>query len=308
MTLRAASRLSLPMLLLISVVTCRDKGRDKTDSAGASLPTVYPSSPFGNTNWNADAGPVMIASVGSGSDSVAVVLPEATDSTVASIQGISPPISGLTFDLFGRGGKVGLPVAASPLEPVDTKQDCYSWPMAKLQLARSNWRVGFATGHVHAIMLDSIEAMPSADSAALAASLAQTAATLPFAADPTFRGLPFRVRSAYTFRLDSVDVVVADVVRSVNEEANPRLEHLLIIGERPTRTSGKYNVGYYNRTAGAEESTQSTELLTAVEIGAAKRPAIVVNIEYDDGGKLGLIERTGPGQWRATWRSAYTDC
>jgi hypothetical protein len=250
----------------------------------------------------------MVVSIGSGGDSVAVVLPEATDSTVASFQGISPPISGLTFDLFGRGGRSGSPVAALSLPPAGTKQECYSWPLAKLQSARSNWRVGFASGRVHAILLDSIEAIPSADSAALAVSLAQTAATLPFASDPTFRGLPFRVRSAYTFRLDSVDVVIADVVRSVNEEANPRLEHLFLIGERPAKTSNKYNLGYYSRTAGAEESTQATEILTAMEIGPAKRPAIVVNIEYDDGGKLGLIERTGYGQWRATWKSAYTDC
>jgi hypothetical protein len=307
MMLRLA-RLSLPILLLLSTVTCQDKGQDKADSAGASLPPVYPSSPLGNTNWDSDAGPVMIVAIGSGGDSVAVVLPEVTDSTVASFQGIDPPISGLTFDLFGRGGKIGSPIAALPLPPVGTKQDCYSWPVAKLRSARSNWRVGFVSAHVHAIMLDSIEAMPSTDSAALAVSLAQTAATLPFASDPTFRGLPFRVRSAYTFRLDSVEVVIADVVRSVNEEANPRLEHLLLIGERPASTSGKYNLGYYNRTAGAEESTQATELLTAVEIGAARRPAIIVNIEYDDGGKLGLIERAGYGQWRATWKSAYTDC
>jgi hypothetical protein len=307
MMLRAA-RLALPILLVVSTVTCRDKGQDKADSARASLPPVYPSSPLRNTNWDTDAGPVMIVAIGSSGDSVGVVLPEATDSTVALFQGISPPISGLTFDLFGRGGRIGSPVAALPLSPGGTKQECYSWPVAKLQSARSNWRVGFASGHVYAIMLDSIEAMPSADSAALAASLAQTAATLPFAADPTFRGLPFRVRSAYTFRLDSVDVVIADVVRSVNEEANPRLEHLLLIGERRARAGGKYNLGYYNRTAGAEESTQATEVLTAVEIGVARRPAIIVNIEYDDGGKFGLIERTGNGQWRAMWKSAYTDC
>ena len=306
--LRCTASLSFSVLLLISMTACRDKRRDEADSARASLPPVHPLSPFGNTNWNADAGPVMIISVGSGSDSIAVVLPEATDSTVASFQGISPPITGLTFDLFGRGGRIGSSVTASPLPPVDPKQECYSWPLAKLQAALSNWRVGFTSGHVHAIMLDSIEAMPSGDSAALAASVAQTAATLPIASDPTFRGLPFRVRSAYTFRLDSVDVVIADVVRSVNEEANPRLEHLLIIGERPARTRGRYKVGYYNRTAGAEESTQATEVLTAVQIEAAQRPAIVVNIEYDDGRKFGLIERTGPSEWRATWRSAYTDC
>jgi len=251
----------------------------------------------------------MIVSVGGNGDSVAVVLPQATDSTIAALQDTSPPLSGLTFDLLGRGGTVGSPVAVLSLpRTVNTKQECYSWPLAKLKSSRSNWRVGFASGHVHSIVLDSIEAMPSVDSAALAVSLAQTAATLPIIADPTFKGLPFRVRSAYTFRLDSINVVIADVVRSVNEEANPRLEHLLIVGERTAGSTGRFKVGYYNRNAGAEESTQATEILAAVLIGSARRPAVIVNIEYDDGGKLGLIERTGPGEWRATWKSAYTDC
>jgi hypothetical protein len=306
MILRAAG-LSLPVLLVVSIASCRDKTRDAADSARASLPAVYPANPLGNTNWNVDAGPVMIVSRASG-DTIAIVLPEATDSTIESLQGVSPPMSGVTFDLFGRGGRIASSVGVLLLPPVDVKQECDSWPLAKLRSAHSNWRVGFSSGRVHAIVLDSIEAMPSADSAALAASLAQMAATLPIVSDPTFRGLPFRVRSAYTFRLDSIDAVIADVVRSVNEEANPRLEHLLIIGERPIGTRGKYNLRYFSRTAGAEESTQATEVLAAVQIGAEKRPAIVVNIEYDDGGKLGLIERTGPDEWRATWKSAYTDC
>jgi hypothetical protein len=252
---------------------------------------------------------MLIVPVGNNGDSVAVVLPEATDSTLGMFQDARPALSGLTFDLFARGGTVGSPIALLSLPRVlDAKHECYSWPLAKLKSTRSNWKVGFAAGHVHSIALDSIETMPSADSAALAVALTQTAATLPVTADPTFRGLPFRVRSAYTFRLDSVVVVIADVVRSVNEEANPRLEHLLIIGERTAGSTGRYKVGYYNRTAGAEESTQATEILAAVLIGAPRRPAVVVNIEYDDGGKLGLIERTGPGEWRATWKSAYTDC
>ncbi len=306
MILRAAG-FSLSVLLVVSIAACQDKARDAADSARVSLRAVYPTNPLGNTNWNVDAGPVMIVSRASG-DSIAIVLPEATDSTIESLQGVSPPMSGLTFDLFGRGGRVASAVGVLLLPPVDVKQECDSWPLAKLRSAHSNWRVGFSSGRVHAIVLDSIEAMPSADSAALAASLAQMAATLPIVSDPTFRGLPFRVRSAYTFRLDSIDAVIADVVRSVNEEANPRLEHLLIIGERPVGTRGKYNLRYFSRTAGAEESTQATEVLAAIQIGAEKRPAIVVNIEYDDGGKLGLIERTGPDEWRATWKSAYTDC
>jgi hypothetical protein len=300
-----ATNLRLLVVMLVGGVACRDNGADKTGSSGRSLPPVYPLGPIENTNWNPDAGPIMIVSTGA--DTVAVVIPEATDSTIASFQDVTPPISGLTFDLFGRSGKIGSSIRASPLS-VKASPDCYSWPLAKLQSANTNWQVGFATGHVLAIKLDSIESMSSADSAALAASLAQTAALLPIASDPNYRGLPFRVRSAYTFRLDSIEVVVADVVRSVNEEANPRVEHVLIVGERPAGSSGKFNAGYFNRTAGAEESTQATEVLTAVAVGPAKRPAIVVRIEYSDGGKLGLIERTGPGQWRATWTSAYTDC
>lgn len=296
------------LLLLMVIVACRDKRSVSADSARQSLPPVYSLGPLGNTNWNAEAGPIMIVSTGSSSDTAAVVFPEATDSTIGSFQGVATPISGLRFDLFGRNGKVGASVIATPLPSIDTSQECYSWPLARLRSGLSNWRVGFATGQVHAVKLDSIEAMSTTDSAELAAALARAAATLPVATDPTFRGLPFRVRSAFTFRLDSVNVVIADVVRSVNEEANPRLEHILLVGEKPTVTSDKYNVGYYSRTAGAEESTQATEVLAVVQVGTAKRHAIVVNIEYDDGSRLGLIERTAPGQWRATWRSAYTDC
>jgi hypothetical protein len=116
------------------------------------------------------------------------------------------------------------------------------------------------------------------------------------------------VRSAYTFRLDSVEVVIADVVRSVNEEANPRIEHLFIIGERPAGPTGKYTPAYYSRMAGSEETTPTSEVLAAVRIESSRTPAIVVNIENDDGQQLGLIERTAPGQWRSVWRSAYTDC
>ena len=293
-----------PILLLTILVGCRDKSGDRADSARGTLAPVYPGP--ANTSWNANAGPLMVIPAGS-NDSVAVVIPEATDSTIASFQGINPPVVDVTFDLFGRGGKIGSSIPVSALTPV-VEKDCYSWPLARLQVSRTNWQVGFVTGRVQAIKLDSIEAMSSADSAALAVSLAQTTATLPIKTDPTFRGLPFRVRSAYTYRLESTQVVVADIVRSVNEEANPRLEHTLLIGERPAGTTGKFEVGYFSQSAGAEESTQATELLAAVLIGETRRPAVVVNIENDEGGRIGLIERTDPGHWQATWKSAYTDC
>lgn len=299
-------RLSKKGLLVLTLFACRDSGRDVRDTTGGTLPPVFSAGPANTTNWDLNAGPVMLVS-GTSADSAAVVLPLISDSTIASIQETSAPLSGLTFDLFGRAGKVESARTATAIRP-DSTRDCYGWPAAAIRSGNSAWRVGFAAGHAHAIMLDSIEAMPSTDSAALAASLAQTAATLPIASDPTFRGLPFRVRSAYTFRLDSVEVVIADVVRSVNEEANPRLEHLLIIGERSAETGSKYAAGYYSRTAGPEETTQATEVLAVVRIGSSRKPAVIVNIEYEDGRKLGLIERIARGEWHSIWRSAYTDC
>jgi hypothetical protein len=294
-------------LLALVLFSCRDKGGRGEDSA-QSLPPVFSSGPASSTNWDIDAGPVMLVSLGGSTDSAAVILPEITDSTIASVEGDAAPVTGLVFDLFGRGGKVGGSTTVTPIQMPDARQECDAWPLVRVRAPGSGWRVGFAGAHVQAIKLDSIEAMTSTDSAALAVSLAETAATLVNASDPAFRGLPFRVRSAYTFRLDSINVVIADVIRSVNEEANPRIEHLLMIGEKRGGSIGKYTTGYYSRTAGAEETTQVTEVLAAVRVGLSRKPAVVVNIEYDDGRVLGLIERVAPGQWRSLWRSAFTDC
>ncbi len=305
-----AGRLVVPgkiFIPVLMVLACRDKAGDNAN-ARRSLPAVFSLGPTSNTNWNVNAGPVMLLSAGNSSDSVSIVLPEATDSTIELIQDVTPPVSGLVFELFNRGGKIDSTRVLPHRAATDTTRDCNAWPVGRTQSAHSAWRVGFVRGNVKALPLDSIESLPSADSAILAASLAQTAATLPVSSDPTFRRLPFRVTSAYTFRLDSVEVVVADIVRTLNEEANPRIEHLLVIGERPIGTKGRYAVGYFSRIAGAEETMQATEVLAAVQIGASKTPAIVVSVESEEGVKLGLVERTGPGQWRSTWKSAYTTC
>lgn len=298
------SRIFAPLLI---VLACRERAGNSADTANSS-PTVFSLGPTSSTNWNVNAGPVMLFSAGNSSDSVSIVLPEATDSTIELIQDVVPPVGGFVFELFNRGGRVDTTRILPRKTEADTTRDCSAWPVGRAQAAHPDWRVGFVRGHVSGLPLDSIESLPSADSALLAASLARTAATLPVSSDPTFRKLPFRVQSAYTFRLDSIEVVIADVVRALNEEANPRIEHLLLIGERPARTNGKYAVGYFSRIAGPEETMQATDVLSAVRIGVSKTPAIVISVESEDGVKLGLIERTGPGQWRPTWKSAYTTC
>jgi hypothetical protein len=291
----------------ISATSC-DKRKGDAGSRHTELPPIFPQGPSATTNWNTNAGALMLVAAGNVDDSGAVVLPDLTDSTISELHGVTPPLTGVSLDLFGRAGKIESGSHLKVLSGVDTSEGCATWPAARLSPARPGWSTGFVAGKVTAIRLDSIETLSSVDSAALAASLTQNAAMLPVTSDPAFRGLPFRVRSAYPFRFDSVDAVVADIVRSVNEEANPRLEHLLLIVERPTGSSGKYSVVYYNRTAGAEETTQVTEVLAMILIGASRHPAAVINVEYNEGGRFGLLERTGDAHWETTWRSAYTGC
>lgn len=293
---------------VVALFACRDRPGNTSETNRASLPPIFPKGPAGSTDWNADAGAVILIRSGNTDDSAAVVMPDVTDSTISVMNGITPALNALRVDLIGRSGKIDSGVPLNVISGVDTTEGCFTWPTARLRQAPSGWTVGFAAGRVVPIALDSIEHMTSVDSAALAASLTQSAAALPATSDPSFRGLPFRVRSAFTFRFGSVEAVVADVMRSVNEEANPRLEHVLLVGEKPIGLRGMYSVAYYHRTAGAEESTQVTEVLAVILLGANKHPAAVLNVEYGDGGRIGLLERTDQGQWRTTWRSAYTGC
>ena len=159
--------------LMLVLAACGDRG-NAGDSARGTLPPVFPLGPSSSTNWDLDAGPVMLISMGNGADSASVVLPEITDSTIATVQGNTAPVAGLVFDLFGRGGKVERSKAIPASRSADTTQECDAWPVAGVRTNTAGWRVGFARGHVQPIQLDSIEAMSSTDSAVLAASLAQT--------------------------------------------------------------------------------------------------------------------------------------
>src|SRR3954471_466964 len=118
----------IPFLLALS---CRGSD-DNAGGSRKSLPPVYSLGPSSNTNWDVNAGPVMLFSLAEGSDSVAIVLPEATDSTIEALQNTTPAIQGLVFDLFGRSGRIASS-SAKPLAVTDTARECNAWPSAKLQ-------------------------------------------------------------------------------------------------------------------------------------------------------------------------------
>jgi hypothetical protein len=149
--------------------------------------------------------------------------------------------------------------------------------------------------------------MAGKDSSEITSALARLASAVSANGDSAFRGLPFSVRKAYRFSLGGTSVVVGNVIRRINEEANPRVEHLLLVAER-ANSGEDYKVAFQNRSAGSEDEVRTNGILAAVQFVQTRRPALVITFESDNGGQVALLERLRSNTWGITWRSAYTGC
>jgi hypothetical protein len=191
---------------------------------------------------------------------------------------------------------------------------CIEWPAAKVQAtpngdAGSGWTVGFLKGRARAIALDTVESMAHADSAKLVADITRLVSTAPNDTSRTFRGIPFSVRTAYRFTpVVGVEAVVADVVRTLNQEANPLEEHTLVVGERPAGSSGPYRLAHREITSGSDETLESSDVLAAVAIGSPPHIDLVLAREGYESNAYALLERQSDGSWRLRWTSAHTGC
>jgi hypothetical protein len=149
--------------------------------------------------------------------------------------------------------------------------------------------------------------MSQADSAAITREVARLSSLAAEGEDPTFAGLPFIVRRVYRFTVGANSALVADVVRKISEEANPREEHILLVAERDNSSTGYVNV-FHARVAGSEETVRTNEIVAAVRFVKGGTNALVIAFEYEGGGRIALLERTGNRTWKIRWRSAYTGC
>jgi hypothetical protein len=153
-----------------------------------------------------------------------------------------------------------------------------------------------------------IESLASPDSARLAAQLTRLAASLPNDTARAFRGLPFVIRAAHGFTPgEGLESVVAEIVRRVNVEANPREETLLLITER-IGTSGEWRVAYSERASGSEIHVERATPLAAVRLGAGALPTLVLERAGADWIAYALVQRERDGRWRESWESAYSGC
>ena len=298
-------------ICVFAVASCRDRPSDAVDSTAIHRglsPVVTGSQP--GTGWDSTAGPVLVLAIPRMLTNVAIVLPGLTDSTLAAtfhfeLRGLA----NIPVDLFTPSGLVG----SSALHVSSQESDstgCVAWPVGELVgEVPTTWRVALEKGRATGLRLDSIATPSSAhgDSSAIVAYVLKAALSLTSVSDSAFRGIPFTVRQGYRFETPVLTVLIAEVVRKINEEANPREQHILFLAER-ARNSTEYHVAFQKRSAGAEESLETSEILAALYLTASNHLAVVLTFDYEDGGKIGLLERVSADSWQVVWRSAYTGC
>lgn len=296
------------VLSIVVFAACRgEKPRVNPDSASVMNARQTVTGLTSATGWDSTAGSFMVIP-GSDSANAAIVLPGLTDSLLSSTKHFE--LNGLentALDLFSLRGFVGSSVLHVSSQLAETG-GCLTWPEGRFTgVVPTQWRVGLVAGRARAIEVVSIDAMQGRDSITLISDVLDIASRLPRGRDAAFRGIPFSVRNAYRLVGPESSVIVAEVVRKINEEANPREEHILVVAERRS-TAGGYQLAFHMISAGVEESLETTDLLAAIKIARTGHLAIVVSFDYEDGGKIGLLEKISETTWQLVWKSAYTSC
>lgn len=277
-----------------------------------SLPAAAPAAP---SAWDPSAGPALFVPGPSPEDGL-VVIPAFTDTvSLDSVHVDASVVQGAQVELYARSGVAGRAVVASTRGGGSGARpgECATWPSARLTPASGGsiapWTVGFAVGSAELIASDSISGLTGADSTRLTREIARLASSLPNDTAQAFRSLPFVVRSGRRFEVPpGVQALVTLVVRTLNVEANPRQEQLLIVAERDSGGAGPWQAGYVERSSGTEEELVSNDVLAIVRLGAPRRATIVLGREVGEGASYELLERVGPRRWRVRWTSAYAGC
>lgn len=263
--------------------------------------------------WDTAAGPVFLT-IGPNATTAAVVVPTITsDSALESGRLDASPYSGSGFDLLANGRVVG-DATIGAVVPVEAPEECTGWPLVRLNGVREDstgrgWVVGLARGRATPIAYDSITALSSADSSRLAIEIARLASGVPGDTVPELRGLPYQVRRAYRFPLPNGGMgMIAEVWRILNQEANPKQEHLLLITERDSASGTRGDIVYTERAAGGEETLESSEVLAIARFSPERDVSILLARYVGDGVVYALLERMGNRRWRVRWTSPYAGC
>lgn len=264
--------------------------------------------------WDSAAGAVFLT-VGPNGATASVVFPDVSSEEEMTRTSLNPArFRGRVFDLMGNGQLAGSATLDAPVA-ADVPAECTAWPTVQLtglstdSLARP-WLVAFERGRMQPIAFDSLAGFTARDSSRLAMELARVASGLPGDTIPDLHGVPYQVRRAYRFAVaPGVGGVIAEILRTLNQEASPRQEHVLLVAEHDSAAGGgKYFAAYVERTSGTEDQLESSELLTVARRSDNGQIVAMLARYVGDGVIYALLEREGTRRWALRWSSPYAGC
>lgn len=276
--------------IVIGACSRRDASPVAESAAGAT--TAAGTSTAQPNDWAPELGRLLL--VPSDSDNVALVLfPETPTQQSLS----SAPVTLLNSSGDTAVARVGA-IIPDTVECGDTPMVRFAGPVPP------GWAVGFSGRTGALARMDSIEALPPADSARLAADLARLASALPMQKTSRFAGLPFAVASARRFEANGRQIVIAQLVRRLPQEASPLEERTLVIAERATASAAPASRGeplavtYSQRSEGSEDAVEHFEPLSAIRSGSSS--LILLSRDQLSRTTYELLERAD-NSWRTRW-------
>jgi hypothetical protein len=266
------------------------------------------------TRWNAaDGSAIYIPGEGGVAQ---VVLPPILDDSVpkpasASLPAGAAPASVDLFAPFGRLGTVSLGEFAASAQP-EVGEGCDAWPVVPVRDAAGGstqgWKLALQAGVAEPIRADSIGTLSRSDSAQLVVDINKAAALLPLDSAGVLRRVPFSVSKAYRVMFPGdVEAVIAVVERRLNMEASPRVERTVLLLERPARTKA-YNAVWRDTQNATEDDLIAVDLLAVVTLHKEPNPTVFLGLDFGDGSRVQMLQRTAGGIWSLRWSSAYTGC
>lgn len=301
------------MLALLMSAACERAGPERSNDT-AVLVTPPPDTASDSTlvitsPWDSAAGTAFLVA-GAGSGDAAVVFPSIdADADLDTVHVDVKVAEGRVYDLFAGGRRVGSGRAGRAVS-TDAAADCSAWPHVSLAAdsQATGWAVALEQGRFTAFVPESIAALPRADSARLVMELARVASGAPYDTVEALRGIPYVVRRGYRFVVPGgPPMVLAEISRSLPQEASPVQEVMLLVAEQDSLTS-RYRLAYVERASGTEETLESIDLLVAGYVTGRDQPVMFLVRDSGDGVTYSVLEREGPRQWHVRWNSPYAGC
>lgn len=216
---------------------------------------------------------------------------------------------GARLELVGPAGRLG-EASVVALER-DDSTECVAWPTARLQATGDSlptgWTLGARAGATRPLAIRTLAGLGARDSARVVVELARLASGLPGDTNPAFRGLPMIVRAASMLPAPwGREVVVAEIVRRVGQEATPLEERIAVVAERDPAGTAGWRSYWIARIEGAEESIEATELVGGMEVGGGE-VVLVVQRDSAKGTRYELLVGSVKG-WERRWASGWSGC